>query len=59
MAAVTCRRHLQTMNTGCTVKVFSQVRTMYAILQVGGRQVKVTPGAVALVEGTQDRPVRS
>ncbi|PYR31119.1 MAG: 50S ribosomal protein L21, partial [Acidobacteria bacterium] len=25
---------------------------MYAILQVGGRQVKVTPGAVALVEGT-------
>ena len=25
---------------------------MYAILQVGGRQVKVTPGEVALLEGT-------
>jgi len=25
---------------------------MYAILQVGGRQVKVTPGGVALVDGT-------
>ena len=25
---------------------------MYAILQVGGRQMKVAPGGVALVEGT-------
>ena len=29
---------------------------MYAILQVGGRQVKVTPGAVALVDGTAGQP---
>jgi large subunit ribosomal protein L21 len=29
---------------------------MYAIVQAGGRQVKVTPGAVALVDGTAGAP---
>src|SRR3954465_7800030 len=29
---------------------------MYAIVQTSGRQVKVTPGAVALVDGTAGEP---
>ena len=29
---------------------------MYAIVQAGGRQVKVTPGAVAVVDGTAGDP---
>lgn len=29
---------------------------MYAIVQAGGRQVRVTPGAVALVDGTAGEP---
>jgi large subunit ribosomal protein L21 len=29
---------------------------MYAIIQTGGRQLKVTPGAVALVPGTVAEP---
>ena len=29
---------------------------MYAILQVGGRQLKVTPGGVAIVDGTAGEP---
>jgi large subunit ribosomal protein L21 len=29
---------------------------MYAIVQTGGRQVKVTPGAVAIVDGTAGEP---
>jgi large subunit ribosomal protein L21 len=29
---------------------------MYAIVQAGGRQVKVIPGAVALVDGTAGEP---
>ena len=29
---------------------------MYAIVQTGGRQVKVTPGAVAVVDGTAGEP---
>jgi large subunit ribosomal protein L21 len=29
---------------------------MYAIVQAGGRQVKVTPGAVAQVDGTAGAP---
>src|SRR5436190_11595447 len=29
---------------------------MYAIVQTSGRQVKVTPGAVALVDGTSGEP---
>src|SRR5262245_34128353 len=29
---------------------------MYAIVQLGGRQVRVTPGAVALIDGTAGEP---
>jgi large subunit ribosomal protein L21 len=29
---------------------------MYAIVQTSGRQIKVTPGAVALVDGTAGEP---
>src|SRR5205814_1081427 len=29
---------------------------MYAIIQTGGRQVKVTPGAVVVVDGTAGEP---
>ncbi len=29
---------------------------MYAIVEAGGRQVKVTPGAVAIVDGTAGAP---
>jgi len=29
---------------------------MYAIIQTGGRQVKVTPGAVVMIEGTAGEP---
>jgi large subunit ribosomal protein L21 len=29
---------------------------MYAIIQTGGRQVKVTPGAVVLIDGTAGEP---
>jgi len=29
---------------------------MYAIVQAGGRQVRVTPGAVSLVDGTAGEP---
>lgn len=29
---------------------------MYAIVQTGGRQLRVTPGAVALVDGTAGEP---
>lgn len=29
---------------------------MYAILQVGGRQLRVTPGGTALVDGTAGEP---
>src|SRR5205823_12667385 len=35
---------------------FAQVPIMYAIIQTGGRQVKVTPGAVVLIEGTAGEP---
>ena len=30
---------------------FAQVPTMYAIIQTGARQLKVTPGAVVLIDG--------
>jgi large subunit ribosomal protein L21 len=29
---------------------------MYAIIQTGGRQLKVTPGAVVLIDGTAGEP---
>ena len=29
---------------------------MYAIVQAGGRQVKVTPGAIAVLDGTAGEP---
>jgi len=35
---------------------FAQVPNMYAIVQTSGRQIKVTPGAVALVDGTAGEP---
>jgi len=35
---------------------FAQVPIMYAIVQTSGRQVKVTPGAVAIVDGTAGEP---
>ena len=35
---------------------FAQVPNMYAIVQTSGRQVKVTPGAVALLDGTAGEP---
>ena len=35
---------------------FAQVPTMYAIIQTGGHQVKVTPGGFATVAGTVAEP---
>jgi len=35
---------------------FAQVPIMYAIIQNGGHQVKVTPGGTALVDGTVGEP---
>ena len=32
---------------------------MYAIVQAGGRQVKVTPGGFATLDGTAGEPARS
>jgi large subunit ribosomal protein L21 len=35
---------------------FLQVPNMYAIVQAGGRQIKVSPGSVATVDGTAGEP---
>ena len=35
---------------------FAQVSIMYAIVQAGGRQVRVAPGGVAIVDGTAGEP---
>src|SRR5204863_8872445 len=35
---------------------FPQVPTMYAIIQTGGRQLKVTPGAVVMIDGAAGQP---
>jgi large subunit ribosomal protein L21 len=35
---------------------FLQVSNMYAIVQAGGRQIKVSPGSVATVDGTAGEP---
>ena len=36
--------------------MFPQVRIMYAIIQTGGHQVKVTPGGFATLDGTAGEP---
>src|SRR5262245_35273011 len=35
---------------------FAQVSNMYAIVQAGGKQLKVTPGGYATLEGTAGEP---
>ena len=35
---------------------FARVPIMYAIVQAGGRQVKVTPGGIVTVDGTAGEP---
>lgn len=35
---------------------FAQVTKMYAIVQAGGRQLRVAPGGVAVVDGTAGEP---
>src|SRR5262245_12754380 len=35
---------------------FLQVPNMYAIVQAGGRQIKVSPGSVATLDGTAGEP---
>ncbi len=41
---------------GCTLSVFTHVPIMYAIIQTSGRQVKVTPGGFATLDGTAGEP---
>ena len=41
---------------GLYTQFFLQVSNMYAIVQAGGRQIKVTPGSVATVDGTAGEP---
>ena len=35
---------------------FAQVPTMYAIIQAGGRQMRVSPGGFATIDGTAGEP---
>jgi large subunit ribosomal protein L21 len=35
---------------------FLQVPNMYAIVQAGGRQIRVSPGSVATIDGTAGQP---
>jgi len=47
---------LQLSHFGCTLLVLRRCRNMFAIIQSGSRQIRVTPGGFATLDGTAGEP---